>query len=350
MLILDSTSDVLQVITGTGVSTINVHASYVDLSGSTATPGNQNTQIATAATTTVVSSPAASTARNVKALMIYNSSATATLITVQINSGSLSVVFVYNLQPGETIQYFEGMGFEVIDAAGGRKVNPAVGRLLAITLHTTGSSHTMQAATTMARIRLIGGGGGGAGEAGNSGNGTFGAGGAGGGYTEVYTPVKGGAAYTYAIGALGGGGTNAANGANGGNTSWTGNASNATVVWTAQGGANGQFMANGAAVAVGIGGAATPANATNSPTLSVGGNPGGASYRVSSTQGWSGAGGASGLGYGAGGGSVQQNAAAAGVAGDPGKGYGGGGGGAGGNSNANGGAGTVGCVIVEEYS
>jgi len=64
MLLLTSTSDIVRLITGAAASTIEVHTSYVDVNGTTITPGRTNTRITTATTTTIVASPAASTQRN----------------------------------------------------------------------------------------------------------------------------------------------------------------------------------------------------------------------------------------------------------------------------------------------
>jgi hypothetical protein len=78
MLLLCSTSDLVQVVTS-AVSDIEVHASWLDVTGTpqVVTPGRTNTpSITTATTTTVVGSPAASTQRNVKALYITNNHAT----------------------------------------------------------------------------------------------------------------------------------------------------------------------------------------------------------------------------------------------------------------------------------
>lgn len=62
MINLASTSDKLQVVTDVAGSDIRVHASWVDLNGTTVTPGRTNTPgITTATTTDVVASPAAST-------------------------------------------------------------------------------------------------------------------------------------------------------------------------------------------------------------------------------------------------------------------------------------------------
>ena len=66
MLNLASTSDVLRVVTGAAAD-IDVHSSWVDLNGTTVTPGRTNTPaITTATTTTIVGSPAASTVRSVR--------------------------------------------------------------------------------------------------------------------------------------------------------------------------------------------------------------------------------------------------------------------------------------------
>src|SRR5216683_1091785 len=89
MLLLTSTSDLIQVITGSS-GTINVHASWMDNLSGTITPGRTNTAtISGAATTTVVGSPASSTQRNVKQLSVHNSHAsTSNLITIQHTDGT----------------------------------------------------------------------------------------------------------------------------------------------------------------------------------------------------------------------------------------------------------------------
>ena len=61
MIILASTSDLIRVITSHAAS-IEVHTSYVDLNGTTVTPGRTNTLITTATTATIVGSPGASPA------------------------------------------------------------------------------------------------------------------------------------------------------------------------------------------------------------------------------------------------------------------------------------------------
>lgn len=105
MLLLTSTSDVLRVITSAAATSIEVHASYVDISGSTITPGRTNTLITTATTTTVVGSPAASTQRNVKGLYIANNSAgTNVEVAVAHFDGTTAVELMqFVLLPGENM-------------------------------------------------------------------------------------------------------------------------------------------------------------------------------------------------------------------------------------------------------
>lgn len=95
MLLLTSTSDIIRLVTGSAAD-VDAHVSYVDINGTTVTPGRLNTPpITTATTTTIATAPAASTQRNVKALYIHNASATvSTTVTVQHFDGTTSVDLV----------------------------------------------------------------------------------------------------------------------------------------------------------------------------------------------------------------------------------------------------------------
>lgn len=127
MLLLTSTSDLLQVITGSAGS-INVHASWVDNASGTITPGRTNTAaIVTAATTTVVASPAASTQRNVKLLVVYNASSTVSnLITVQHTDGTnVEIIWKGTLAPGESMSVDDNGDKHVEDAQGIEKATTA---------------------------------------------------------------------------------------------------------------------------------------------------------------------------------------------------------------------------------
>src|SRR5438105_613062 len=144
MILLTSTSDLLQVITASPVSTIYVHATFMDYAAGVVTPGRTNTQITAGAptTTTVVASPASATQRNVKSLVIQNGHASSSdTITIQHTDGStVAQLFKYTLLAGETIQYFDTLGFQVLDAAGGLKQAAATGRLLGVTVKTSGTT------------------------------------------------------------------------------------------------------------------------------------------------------------------------------------------------------------------
>jgi len=109
MLLLTSTSDLVRLTTSAAVSTIEVHTSYVDVSGSTITPGRTNTLITTATTTTIVASPAAATQRNVKAIYVTNnSSGTNCTIGVTHTDGTNVVELMkFVLLPGENLGYRE---------------------------------------------------------------------------------------------------------------------------------------------------------------------------------------------------------------------------------------------------
>lgn len=118
-IVLTSTSDLVQVVTDSAVVTIHVHASWADHTTTGFTPGRTNTQITTAATTTVVASPAASTQRQVKILTVRNSHASSSnALTIQHTDGTtVAQLFRYTLLAGETIVY-DGGGFYVLTALG----------------------------------------------------------------------------------------------------------------------------------------------------------------------------------------------------------------------------------------
>jgi hypothetical protein len=120
MLLLTSTSDIIRLTTGTATSTIEVHTSYVDLSGTTVTPGRTNSRISTASTTTIVGSPAASTQRNVKGVYITNnSSGTSCSVAVEHFDGTNAVELMqFILLSGENMAYREDGSWVHRDANG----------------------------------------------------------------------------------------------------------------------------------------------------------------------------------------------------------------------------------------
>lgn len=120
MLLLTSTSDILRVVTGSAVSTITVHASWVDNASGTITPGRTNTNITTATTTTIVASPGASTQRNVKTVAITNNNASSsTQVTVQHFDGTTSTDLIgVTLLAGENLYLLEDGDWQHHDVQG----------------------------------------------------------------------------------------------------------------------------------------------------------------------------------------------------------------------------------------
>lgn len=120
MLLLSSVNDVIRVIT-TAAASIEVHASWVDLSGTTVTPDGLNTpNITTPTTTTVVPAPLASTVRNVKGLYITNVSPSAsTRVAVEHFDGTNAVELMgFILLPGENMTFNEEGRWSHRDAQG----------------------------------------------------------------------------------------------------------------------------------------------------------------------------------------------------------------------------------------
>lgn len=128
MLLLTSTSDLVQIITGS-TGTVEVHASWMDNLSGTITPGRTNTPvISTATTTTVVAAPAASTQRNVKKLSIRNDHAsTSNLIEVQHTDGTnVATLWKGTLLAGEMVKLNAGGDWIYYDANG--SVKPATAK------------------------------------------------------------------------------------------------------------------------------------------------------------------------------------------------------------------------------
>ena len=116
MINLASTSDAISVVTS-AAGAVQVHASFVDLNGTTATPGRINTpSIATATTTAIVPAPAASTVRGVNNLSIVNASATITnTVTVNHTDGTNNLQLITMvLAPYQALRYIDGSGWSVL--------------------------------------------------------------------------------------------------------------------------------------------------------------------------------------------------------------------------------------------
>lgn len=163
MLLLTSTSDKIQVITGSA-GDIEVHASWVDLNGTTVTPGRTNTpSITTATTTDVVASPASSTQKNVKYLSFFNNHATVSnFIVIQHTDGTnVSVLFEVTLAPGESCSLDSNAAWTYYSALGypqtGNQIvesNYGISGCVAETINRMICTETNTAALTSGTLRM----------------------------------------------------------------------------------------------------------------------------------------------------------------------------------------------------
>jgi len=339
MLLLTSTSDLVEVTTS-GSTVIQVHASFVDQSSPTTfTPTRLNTSINSPTTTTVVTSPAGSTQRNVKYLSIQNTNASASNTITVIHTDAVTPVQIFKatLLAGWTASYNDLEGWFVVDAGGGRLVTPLAGRWLKSSVLSGGTSFTTGPSTNTLKLRGVAAGGGGGGVSNTAANGAAGGGG-GGSYLEKTVTVTPNTVYAYTVGAAGTGVSGAA-GNNGGNSTFVVGG----VTYTCNGGTGGPLDTSTAGLQEKIGGAGGVVS-TNGDLNSTGDN--GQSGVVALT-----GGGLSGNGAGSqfGGGGL---AIAASGTGNAGGGFGSGGSGGLSLTQAarTGGNGTGGCWIVDEYS
>ena len=339
MILLVSTSDDVQLVSGS-TQTLHCQASFVDLNGTTVTPGRKNTIITTAVTTSIVGSPAASTQRTVKFLSIQNTGASSEAVTVQHTDGTNVVQLQkITLNAGYTLVYNEGSGWQLFDASGNFQQSVGPGRYIKSTVltSTTSATFTTSTTTTTIRVRMVGGGGQGGG--GPAVAGECGSGGGSGAYAEWYGTVSPNTGYTYQCGAGGSTGGTGANGQAGASTTLT---IGATTI-TAPGGSGGLV---GTSVSVPVLGGAGGTISTNG-TLNTAGVPGDPSHCTgTAANNRSGAGASS--EFGAGGAALLEASNATGQAAT---GFGAGGGGASTTGTAHaGGTGSPGVIIIDEYS
>lgn len=110
MIILLST-DTLSLITS-DLSTIDVHASWLDNAAGLVSVGRENTTIMPATTTDIVAAPPTGTQRNVRTLHVRNRGSLDNTVTVVHFDGAVSVeLYREILSPDSQFQYNDGNGF-----------------------------------------------------------------------------------------------------------------------------------------------------------------------------------------------------------------------------------------------
>lgn len=111
MIILASTSDKLQIVTGSAGS-IDAHVSWLDNTSGALAVSRGNAAITTATTTDIVASPASGVQRNVRSLYIRNKGGGSNAITVKHTDGTTAVeLYKATLAADGQMQYNDGIGF-----------------------------------------------------------------------------------------------------------------------------------------------------------------------------------------------------------------------------------------------
>jgi hypothetical protein len=126
MIILDATTKSLQFKLGGAITTnqLPFAASYVDSTGTATTPGEQDGASNNTTAVTVVSSPASSTQRLVKNIVIQNADSVSAKVTIIYNNNAtLRNIVVATLAVGDQLIYEDGNGWSCIDTNGNLKTS-----------------------------------------------------------------------------------------------------------------------------------------------------------------------------------------------------------------------------------
>lgn len=121
MITLTATTHILELTTGSATN-VDVFCSYVDHTSTGGTLGDQQTLITTATTTTILSAPGASTQRQIKTLIINNTSASSNACVVKKDISATEYdLFTVTLGPNEAAHYTDGQGWRVFTNSGATK-------------------------------------------------------------------------------------------------------------------------------------------------------------------------------------------------------------------------------------
>jgi len=124
MIILDNTTEILEMTTTAAVST-DYYVSYADITTSAFTAGASDGNINTATTTTILAAPGASTQRQVKYVAIRNRSTTSSqTVTIKHDTSGTERYITADvvLSAGETLTYTQDLGWVVKNKNGIDKV------------------------------------------------------------------------------------------------------------------------------------------------------------------------------------------------------------------------------------
>jgi hypothetical protein len=121
MIILSDTTQSLQMAVAEAITTpLEIIASYVDVTSTNVVTSGE--QISTSSDTDIVSAPASSTSRHIKFLSIYNKDNVTHIVTVKkVISGTPKIIVKSDIRVGETLQYTDAEGFNIIATNGNRE-------------------------------------------------------------------------------------------------------------------------------------------------------------------------------------------------------------------------------------
>lgn len=125
MIILSSTTDSLQVVLASAITTnqLRCYVAYRDTTATTITPNRAVANTNSTTPVTLLSAPSASQQKIVDYLSIYNSDTANAVVTVYINSSSTTYKLTETtLGPGEKLEFQEGQGFRNLTADGSLKI------------------------------------------------------------------------------------------------------------------------------------------------------------------------------------------------------------------------------------
>jgi hypothetical protein len=124
MIILSETTDNLQIVLGSSVTTnqLQCFTSWRDRTATTFVAGRTVTNTNNTTDVNLAAAPASSTQRVVDFISVYNNDTTNKVVTIKLDANATEyILFKTTLATGETIQYNEGSGFVVIATTGAIK-------------------------------------------------------------------------------------------------------------------------------------------------------------------------------------------------------------------------------------
>lgn len=129
-MILQNTTDSIEIKLGGTITTnqLDFVADWVDVTATAYSPGRTTGVTNNTTAVTVVGSPAASTTRKVRRLVVYNTDTVSATVTIQYNeNGTIRIQTKATLSSGDTLEYVEGIGFRTLNSSGAIKQVSAIG-------------------------------------------------------------------------------------------------------------------------------------------------------------------------------------------------------------------------------